>query len=111
MVKKLAVFLLFLIAFSCENREPAEPTIPDWLKPRLEELVKSGDCHGCTLQQSTYNEGLYYHLYCSYWSCSHCEVYDEDGNLIEWSNEFPLSNWLENRTKLVILWQCGDPMN
>ena len=53
---------------------------------------------------------FYYHLYCSYWSCSHCEVYSYDGTLVEWSEEFPLSNWLENRTQLDILWQCGDEL-
>lgn len=101
-------FFAIILLFSCKEREPVEPRIPDWLKPRLEELENSGDCNGCTVQQSTYKGEYYYHLYCSYWSCSHCEVYYYNGTLVEWSEEFPLGNWLENRTKIDILWQCGD---
>lgn len=108
--KPLFFIFLVVLLFACEDRTPAEHLIPEWIKPRLIELENSGDCFGCTLQQSTYNGEFYYHLYCSYWSCSHCEVYRYNGSLVEWSEEFPLSDWLENRTQLDILWQCGDEL-
>lgn len=110
-MKKLLILLFVaIVVTSCENREPAEHLIPEWINPRLIELENTDACHGCTLQQSTYNDEFYYHLYCSYWSCSHCEVYRYDGTLVEWSEDFPLSDWLENRTQLNILWQCGDEL-
>lgn len=110
-IKKISlIIVMFFIVISCQDREPDPLVIPDAIKPRLEELSNSGECHGCTVQQSIYNDEYYYHLYCSYWSCSHCEVYHHDGTLVEWSEEFTLSEWLENRHQMVILWECGDEL-
>lgn len=109
---KYFLLLLFIAVtiVSCEDREPEEHIIPNWLKLRLQELESSGDCHGCTVQRSTYKEEIFYHLYCSHWSCSHCEVYRYGGVLVEWGEEFPLSEWLTERKKIEILWQCGDTL-
>ncbi len=105
------IVISFCFLVSCEDRSVNEPTIPDWLKPRLEELETSGVCLGCTVQRSTYNNEYFYDVYCSYWSCLYCEVYSNDGTVVEWSESFPLSDWLENRTRLLILWECGDELN
>lgn len=110
MKKFFFILVVFIVSISCEDRTPVEPTIPNWLEPRLEELENSGECYGCTVQQSTYNDELFYHLYCSYWSCSHCEVYHFNGTLVEWSEEFSLGDWLENRQQISILWECGDEL-
>jgi hypothetical protein len=104
----LIVFFIVISAVSCENREQAPKIVPSWLQPRLEELENSGNCYGCSVQRSTYENEYYYHLYCSYWSCSHCEVYRQDGTIVEWSEEFPLSSWLEKRQQVILIWKCGD---
>ncbi len=110
-MRKLIYISLFVISFvSCENREPENPEIPSWLLPRLTELSDSTSCEGCTLQRSTFNSLYYYDLYCNTSSCVYCEVYDYRGDLVEWGEDFPLSDWLENRTKVIILWECGDEL-
>lgn len=111
MVKWLvAIFFLFFL-ISCEEKEQVEYNIPNWLKQRLETMESSDSCTGCTVQRSTYNKEYYYHLYCSHWSCSHCEVYRYDGTLVEWGEKLSLAEWLENRTQLEILWECDATTN
>ncbi|MEN8117771.1 MAG: hypothetical protein ABFS16_12370 [Bacteroidota bacterium] len=111
---KQTIKLLYLASFlsllfiSCEERVPAEVVIPAWLQPRIEELESSEHCNICEVQRSTYLEEHYFHVYCGHWSCMYCEVYHYDGRLVDWE-ETSLTDFLENRTNLKIIWECPQP--
>lgn len=110
-MKKILVVLFFAFAvFSCEDREPEEVTIPDWLKPRLEELENSGECHDCKVQRWTYNDAYFYHIYCGHWSCIDCEVYWHNGEKIVWGEGIDHADYEQNKHRPMVIWQCGDKL-
>lgn len=99
-----------LLVFSCEDREPDVIIIPEWLKPRLEELENSGDCNGCTVQRWTYNEEFFYHVYCTDWSCIDCEIYHYDSTPVVWDETLNQADYEQNKDRPEIIWQCGDEL-
>lgn len=107
MNKLIPISILFLILFSCQKEEIPTENIPDWLLPQIEKLEKSGECYGCTVTQITYNSKLYFHLYCGYWSCMYCKLYDSNGKLVEWEAE-EFNNFLENKKNETVIWKCSD---
>jgi len=110
MKKALLIFFLGLALFSCENREPNPIVVPDWIKPRLQELENSGDCFGCTVQRWTYNDEFFYHVYCGYWSCSDCEIYHYNGDLVVWGEDIDPVDFNANKSRPKIIWECGDDL-
>jgi len=99
-----SLLLLFLV--SCQKEELNEE-IPEWFYPRIEALENSGECYGCTLTKILYNNSIYYDLYCGYWSCMYCNLYDSNGNLVEWDVD-DFNNFLENKKDEEIIWRCSD---
>lgn len=106
MRKLQLITILFIMLVACEDREPAAVTIPQWLEPRIEELEADG-CIGCSISRVTYNDEFYYHVYCNYWSCSNCETYHSDGELVDWSVT-NYADFLENKTRPIIIWECDN---
>lgn len=100
-------FLICLLIGSCQKEETPAPNVPDWFQPQIKELESSGECYDCTITQITYFNKFYYHLYCGYWSCMYCKLYDNEGNLVEWENE-DFNNFLENKNSEKVIWECGD---
>jgi len=95
---------LILIFIACEDREPAPVVIPNWLESRIAELEDSA-CPGCKITRYTYEEEFYYQVYCSFWSCSDCEIYHFDGTEVDW--EFvDKADFIQNRTRPELLWEC-----
>ena len=100
-----ALILLFLI--SCQKEETPISEVPDWFLPQIEKLEKSGECYGCTITKISYNNKIYYYLYCGYWSCIYCNLFDENGKLVEWET-YDFSDFIENKIVGEIIWKCGD---
>ena len=100
-------FISFLLLFfiSCEKEESLNTEVPEWLQPRLEELANSGQCYGCAVTRITFDNEYYYHLYCGYWSCMYCQLYDSSGKLVEWSAD-NFNSFLSEKKDEVVLWTC-----
>ena len=101
------ILVLVLFQFSCNKEETPPLEVPDFLHPQIEELENSGECYGCTITKISFNNSFYYHLYCGYWSCMYCNLYDNNGNLVQWEQE-EFSDFLENKTVEQVIWKCGD---
>lgn len=110
MNKLYLISILFVLIVSCQKEETLSPIIPDWFLPQIEELEKSGDCFDCTITQITYENKKYYHLYCGYWSCIYCKLYDSNGNLVKWETE-ESNNFFKNKKNETVIWKCGDKIN
>ena len=100
----MAFFFAFLF-FSCNKEEATETTIPEWFWPAIEELEKSGDCYGCSITQITYEKCTYYNLYCGFWSCMYCNLFDSEGNHINWETE-EFNKFLSEKKDERIIWEC-----
>ena len=110
MKKFFYIFFLLLAFVSCEDREPDPVLVPEWLKPRLEELENSGDCFSCSVQRWTYNDEFFYHVYCGYWSCLECEVYRYNGDLVTWDGDVDHAGFTQNKRRPMKIWECGDEL-
>ena len=102
----ILIFVLFLV--SCQREEESKTDVPDWFLPKIEELEKNNQCFGCTITRLTYNNEIYYDLYCSYWSTRYRHLYDSKGNHIEIGNMEEYYQFVANKGDEVVIWQCGD---
>lgn len=100
----LPLLLFFLV--SCQKDE-LNTEIPEWLQPRIEELDKSSNCFDCELTRYTFNDEFYYHIYCGYWSCLYCELYNKNGNLVEWGvTDF--NDFMSEKKDELVIWSCSE---
>ncbi|MBN1820972.1 MAG: hypothetical protein JXR31_09165 [Prolixibacteraceae bacterium] len=109
MNKIVPLFLtLLFFAFSCGNNESEDDLLNEELPVWLSEIVNSNEeCYSCFVTKYSYNNNFYYHYYCGYWSCSHCRIYNDKGELVY--GTIDLADFLENSSEIGIIWQCpGD---
>ncbi len=106
-MKPIIIFsFLFLFILACKKEEThVNKDIPDWLLPKIESLENSGHCYDCSVTRITFNEEFYYHLYCGYWSCMYCQLYDKNGKLIDWANE-KYSDFISKKKDEIVIWKC-----
>jgi hypothetical protein len=107
MKKYFLISFLLLLFISCEKEESLNTEVPEWLQPELEELEKSGKCYDCSVTRITFENEFYYHLYCGYWSCRYCKLYNKNGKLVDWSDT-KFSDFLENEKDETVIWYCSD---
>jgi hypothetical protein len=107
MNKQYLILVVLLLLISCQKEENPKPDVPDWFLPQIEQLESSGQFYGCSITQIMYDNKIYYHLYCGYWSCMYCKLYDNKGKLVEWQQE-EFNNFLENKKNETVIWKCGD---
>jgi hypothetical protein len=110
MNKLYLISILFSVLVSCQKEETPISDVPDWFLPQIEELEKSGHCFDCTISEITYENKKYYHLYCGYWSCIYCKLYDSNGSLANWDTE-EFNNFLKDKKDEMVIWKCGDKIN
>ncbi|MBT3385468.1 MAG: hypothetical protein HN778_19120 [Prolixibacteraceae bacterium] len=99
------ILFLFIFLVSCEKEENTISEIPEWLQSQIEELENSEYCFDCSLTKITFNNEFYYHIYCGFWSCMYCKLYDPNGELIDWSSD-NFNNFLSEKKDEVVLWTC-----
>ena len=101
------ISFLFIFLASCEKEETPKPEIPEWLEPRIEEIESMNLCATCSISRTNYQNQLYYHVYCGIWSCSHCEVYNSSGNLVDWS-KINFEDFAESEKNAITIWSCSN---
>ena len=100
------ISFLFIFLASCEKEDTLNSEIPEWIKPRIVELENFEHCFGCSLTRITYKNEYYYHIYCGLWSCSHCEMYSDNGKLVREIEGFDFEDFFANKKDEVVLWSC-----
>lgn len=86
----LCCTLIFLMFYSCHKNEETTVTkeIPPWLQLKVAALVpEPALCEITEITFIQYNGKNYFHVYCGIWSCMYCQLFDEQGNRPDWSNE------------------------
>lgn len=87
-MKTITFFLVFLlfIFFACKKDQSENR--PDWLSDKVSEVISSEDiCYITTVSVFEYNKNYYYNIYCGFWSCLYCHLYDANGNKPDWDDE------------------------
>lgn len=80
------VFSLLLIVSACSEND--SDFRPEWLSDKISEILTEKDsCELTSITVYSFNEELFYNIYCGYWSCMFCHLYDADGNKVELGEE------------------------
>jgi hypothetical protein len=104
--------LLSLVLVSCNKDSGVEPydyarDTPEWLKEKIS--VMSNDTTHFFAMAKVYRykwrEALIYHISIPLSSCMYCELYDQNGNRIQFSNDVTLMDFLTNRSGEILIWE------
>jgi len=108
-MKPLFLFILLIFAvIACDKKdEITQPEqFPEWLKSKITELTAEHNI--CTITDVTiieYKGKKYYNIYCGYWSCVYCQLFDENGTHPTWNTE-EMNNFFANKKDLTTLPAC-----
>ncbi|BBE16825.1 hypothetical protein AQPE_0972 [Aquipluma nitroreducens] len=99
---------LTLSTISCDKKDEITDAnqYPVWLQTKIDELTsKQNICKITDVTIIEYNGKTYYHIYCGLWSCSYCQLFDDNGNYAVWeTNEF--ANFLKSGKVIKVLPAC-----
>ncbi len=103
-MKKLFPFLLALLVFGACEKQRFEDKNPTWLDQLIEEMEVKPYYGGSYINQYTWQNHFYYEITIPVSSCMYCDVYDYEGNRINWE-ENEIDDYLENRSKKLLIWK------
>ena len=104
--------LLSFIIVSCKKDSGVEPfdyarDTPLWLKEKI--TVMSNDTTHFYAMTKVYryqwNAVFIYHISIPLSSCMYCELYDQNGNRMQISNDVMLQHFLGTRTGEILIWE------
>jgi hypothetical protein len=105
------VLALFLLV-GCSTDNGPEPfdyarDTPTWLKAKI--ALMSTDTTRYYVRTKVYRYEWHwefvYHISIPISSCMYCEVYDQSGNRIQFTNDAMLQDFLGNRKDEVLVWE------
>lgn len=92
---------------SCQKEEFLDSEIPQWLKPRIEEINNSDQCKLYFVDRYMYKNKYYYDVVNTGINCILCEVYDSQGNLVNFEENEDIV-FLNKRYDRKTIWICPD---
>jgi hypothetical protein len=100
-------FLVTLLILSCNKEETPVAENPDWLEIQIQELeTNEQHCWDCEITRYTYNNEYYYNIYCGYWSCIFCKLYNSNGQLTSEIEEFDFEEFHSSYDNETVIWSC-----
>ena len=106
--------LCFFILVSCQKESGQEPfnyanDTPSWLKDRI--AIMSNDTTRLYAQTKVYrynwHSAFVYYISIPLSSCMYCDVYDQEGNRIQFTGDAMLQDFLNTRSNEVLIWQSA----
>jgi len=104
----LIICLLLLGSiFSCTKEKSDHPDqFPVWLQAKIMEITSENDlCKYTHIEIIKFEGKFYYNIRCDVWNCIYCQVFDEQGNKIQWNSE-TLNIFLANNEVIKTLPAC-----
>jgi hypothetical protein len=102
-ISALAFIILVLSSLpACERNEA--PTIPGWLSAKIAEMEDEPFYALALVVRHEWKSGYYYYVNIPLSSCMYCDVYDAEGNKINWDIE-SLDDYLRHRTNETLIWK------
>ncbi|MBN2664120.1 MAG: hypothetical protein JXR68_10765 [Bacteroidales bacterium] len=95
--------LIISSLWSCEKISQKN-SLPDWLETLTDSLEVNDYYWGSKIYQYKLEKEYYYDLQIPISSCMYCNIYTEQGNLVNWTNK-DIEDYLENRKNELIVWK------
>lgn len=105
-----SVFTVLLFTFiACQDKgvEPFlyESDTPSWLKDKIDYMSTNKDYGGTVVYRYEWKKNYVFHITIPISSCAMCDIYDNSGNKINFSENGKLQDYLDNRTLPVLVWE------
>lgn len=105
-----SVFTVLLFTFiACQDKgvEPFlyESDTPSWLKDKIDYMSTNKDYGGTVVYRYEWKKNYVFHITIPISSCAMCDIYDNSGNKINFSENGKLQDYLDNRTSPVLVWE------
>ncbi|MGE5354208.1 MAG: hypothetical protein ACM3P0_19130 [Acidobacteriota bacterium] len=111
MLKILFISIIFLAGIAgCKKENSVEPfnyekDTPAWLKEKINTMSQDKSYLGMKVFRYDWKGGYVYYFDIPTSSCAFCDIYDQDGNKISFSNEKMTQDFLNNRKNQVLIWE------
>ncbi len=98
--------LLLILAFGCHTETSTEVSIdiPQWLKAKIDSMSVNAQYGGTVVYRYSWHNERVYEIFIPISSCAHCEIYNQNGEKIQFSSDAQIQDYLSNRTDKVIIW-------
>jgi len=111
----VSAFLISLLLAGCDAGSTSEPfdygrDTPAWLKAKIDSIAAIPDHFGITVYRYEWSGEFVYHVESLVSSCAYCELYDQDGVKLQFTDEETFQDFLENKKNEVVVWaseRCG----
>jgi len=106
MKKLIPLLLISVLFFSCEkfNTEFRQPV---WVQKMTDTLETNDFYWGSKIYRHEWKSDYYYHLNIPVSSCAYCNIYNKNGESVDWQKE-DMEDYLENRKNEQIVWRWQD---
>lgn len=107
MLKSIFAVLLFTF-IACQDKgvEPFlfERDTPSWLQDKIDYMSTHKEFGGTTIYRYEWKKNYVFDITIPISSCALCDIYDNTGNKINFSENGKLQDYLDNRTSPVLVW-------
>jgi len=112
MKKLIAITIpfLFLTFIRCQEGNPVEAfnyerDTPLWLKEKIDSMSNNQDYYGTKVFRYEWNKRYTYDILIPISSCAYCDVYDQQGNKIQFLSDRMFQDYINNRKNEVLVWE------
>ena len=105
----ISSFLFFTI-LSCQKDNSVEPfnyerDTPVWLKEKIDSMSINHDYFGSKVYRYKWNNNYTFYIMIPISSCAYCDVYDQNGNKIKFTNDTMFNDFVNNKKNEVLVWE------
>lgn len=98
----ILLLITFIVGFACEKKAHNDSadinvcgtTNPEWIVEMIDDITDNSSYYaGSKLIEYQCTSGYYYYLEVPLSSCAYCTVYDCDGSLVEFSDDYTIGDF------------------
>lgn len=111
MMRHFFVISFILLTFiGCELEDVTLPfnferDTPVWLKEKVYSMSIGQDYYGVKVFRFEWKSKYFYHIMIPISSCAYCELYDENGNKVNFTSDQMFQDFLINKKNEVLVWE------
>jgi hypothetical protein len=105
-------FLISLLLAACDagSAFDYDRDTPVWLKAKVDSIAAIPEIFGITVYRYEWNGEFVYHIENLISSCVYCELYDQNGMKVEFTDDETFQDFVESKKNEVVVWAsegCG----
>jgi len=98
------IFVSIILLNTCEKDTSPISGNPQWLDNYIDNIKNDHSYSGAIIYLYKWKENSYYDVFVPQSSCVVCEVYDVNGNKMEWDDDSAV-DYINNRKEISTIWR------